>query len=96
MRTLFDIRSPIPHENLCKVAKPTVLGPILDPSKEVITINLFGKVNAFEKRLIIEALEQSKGNRAEAARILDIGRSTLNYKILKHGINIKREANVTD
>lgn len=57
----------------------------------MITINLFDKVNAFEKQLIIEALEKSAGNRSEAARILDIGRSTLNYKILKHSIRIERK-----
>lgn len=61
----------------------------------MITINLFDRVNAHEKQLIINALIASDGNRAEAARVLGIGRSTLNYKILKHSITVTRKAKVT-
>jgi transcriptional regulator with PAS, ATPase and Fis domain len=40
-----------------------------------------------EKRLLIEALAQAKGNQSEAARLLRIGRDALRYKIKKHGLD---------
>ena len=40
-----------------------------------------------EKRLIVDALEQSKGNQSEAARTLRIGRDALRYKMKKHGLD---------
>lgn len=39
-----------------------------------------------ERRLILHALEASKGNQSEAARMLRIGRDALRYKIKKHGL----------
>lgn len=42
----------------------------------------------YEKLLINKALEDSKGNITEAAKILKIPRSTLHYKIDNYGINV--------
>ncbi len=39
-----------------------------------------------EKAKIIAALQQSEGNKSQAARLLGIGRSTLNYKLRQYGI----------
>jgi DNA-binding NtrC family response regulator len=39
-----------------------------------------------ERRLVSEALVQSRGNQAEAARILRIGRDALRYKMKKFGL----------
>jgi DNA-binding NtrC family response regulator len=39
-----------------------------------------------EKHLILKALEQSNGNQSQAARILNVGRDALRYKMKKHGI----------
>ena len=39
-----------------------------------------------EKQLIIEALTRTNGNRTEAAKLLNISRSTLYYKLNKYDI----------
>ncbi|MFO0558706.1 MAG: sigma-54 dependent transcriptional regulator [Polyangiales bacterium] len=44
-------------------------------------------LSALEKRLIQRALERSKGNRAEAARILGIARPQLYSKMEEHGLS---------
>ena len=40
-----------------------------------------------EKRLIAHALSKAKGNQSQAARILQIGRDALRYKMKKHGLS---------
>lgn len=44
------------------------------------------KVDAYEKRLISEALEVSHGAKSEAARLLRISRQSLQYKLDKHDL----------
>jgi DNA-binding NtrC family response regulator len=39
-----------------------------------------------EKRLVMRALAQADGNQTEAARILQVSRDRLRYKIAKHGL----------
>ena len=39
-----------------------------------------------EKREIVAAVEKSKGNIASASRMLGINRSTLYYRLRKHGL----------
>jgi DNA-binding NtrC family response regulator len=43
-------------------------------------------LEAVEKRLLIDALAQARGNKSAAARILRISRDTLRYRIKKHGL----------
>lgn len=45
-------------------------------------------VEKFEKQLIVAALDQAKGNIAEAARNLKMPKQTLHYKIQRYGIKI--------
>lgn len=40
-----------------------------------------------EKQRIIEALAKSKGNKTQAAKLLDIDRSTLRYKMKQYGLD---------
>jgi DNA-binding NtrC family response regulator len=47
---------------------------------------LEAKVGAFEKGLIRKALEETKGNKAKAAELLEVNRVTLLAKIKKHGL----------
>ena len=49
-----------------------------------------------EKRLIQEALRRTKGNQSEAARVLQISRDKLRYKMFKHGFDRKRRAATTN
>jgi two-component system response regulator HydG len=44
------------------------------------------KMAAYERGLIVSALEMADGNRSEAARVLDIGRATLHDKLRKYGL----------
>jgi two-component system response regulator HydG len=44
------------------------------------------QVTAFERGLIVAALDAAKGNQSEAARLLEIGRATLQDKLRKHGL----------
>jgi len=39
-----------------------------------------------EREAIIQTLEQTAGNKSEAAKLLNITRTTLNNKIKKYGI----------
>jgi DNA-binding NtrC family response regulator len=39
-----------------------------------------------EKELVIDALKKSRSNQSEAARILDISRDKLRYKMKKYGL----------
>ncbi len=43
-------------------------------------------LESVEKRLLIDALSQAKGNKSAAARILRISRDTLRYRLKKHGL----------
>jgi len=45
-------------------------------------------LEAMEKALLLEALRKANGNKSEAARILEITRDTLRYRIRKHGISL--------
>jgi Nif-specific regulatory protein len=49
--------------------------------------NLKGRVDAYEKELVFEALKRAKGNQSGAARILGTSQRLVNYKIRKYGID---------
>jgi Nif-specific regulatory protein len=49
--------------------------------------NLKGRVDAFERELVFEALKRAKGNQSRAARILGTSQRIVNYKIRKYGID---------
>jgi len=54
-------------------------------------ISLFEIIDAFERRVIIEMLEQTGWSQTEAADNFKIPLSTLNQKIKRHGIEIKKK-----
>jgi DNA-binding NtrC family response regulator len=53
---------------------------------EGLELSLKEKLEAYEKGLLITALERAEGNRSEAARMLAIGRATLHDKLKKYGL----------
>lgn len=55
-----------------------------------VTESLKAVVEAIEKRIIIRALQETRGNQKEAAKILGIKHSTLNYKVKRHRIRLKK------
>ena len=56
------------------------------PKENLKAKTLPEKVDAFEKSLIIEALEKSRGNQSQAARALGISERNLRYKLIKFGL----------
>ncbi len=52
--------------------------------------SLFEIVDEFEKRIILDMLEQTHGRQTEAAERFQIPLSTLNQKIKRHGIDVKK------
>ena len=44
------------------------------------------RVEAYERGLLVATLQQTEGNRSEAARLLGVGRTTLHEKLRKYGI----------
>jgi DNA-binding NtrC family response regulator len=46
-------------------------------------------LNDHEKRLLSEALHRAEGNQSEAARILQVSRDKVRYKMAKHGLKRK-------
>ncbi|MGN6592224.1 MAG: sigma 54-interacting transcriptional regulator, partial [Terriglobales bacterium] len=59
------------------------------PPGERSPLSLFSLVDDFERRLILEMLEQTHGRQTEAAERFQIPVSTLNQKIKRHGIDVK-------
>lgn len=49
-------------------------------------LDLKTETEEFEKQLILKALEQSAGNKFQAAKILNISRQSLQYKLKKYGL----------
>jgi DNA-binding NtrC family response regulator len=73
---------------------------ILSPSARFATLSsfplarntsLFEIIDSFERRVIIEMLEQTSWSQTEAADNFKIPLSTLNQKIKRHGIEIKKK-----
>jgi len=54
---------------------------------DIEDMNLEARVGELEQRLLTKALAESAGNKAKAARILEISERTLWYKIKKYEIN---------
>jgi len=50
-------------------------------------LSLIPAVESLEKTLIAQALAQAAGNKAKAARLLDISERTLWYKVKKYGLS---------
>ncbi|QSQ28516.1 sigma-54-dependent Fis family transcriptional regulator [Pyxidicoccus parkwayensis] len=55
-------------------------------AEPAVRAGLKERVGAYERGLIVAALEGAKGNRSEAARLLDISRATLHDKLRKYGL----------
>ena len=64
-----------------ELASPLVSAPPFQP------LSLIPAVENLEKTLIAQALEQAAGNKAKAARLLDISERTLWYKVKKYSLS---------
>ncbi len=78
-------------ESLVALSPPDRLDPDLLPgdrpdgtSSQRATLE--HRLAAYERGLLVEAIEAADGNRSEAAKLLGIGRATLYEKLKKHGL----------
>lgn len=79
---LFDIHSPYPQHQLeNKIEKPSI-------NELTGNHNLIEQVEHYEKQLIIDALNQANGKIITAAKLLNISRTTLQYKVKKYHIQM--------
>ena len=60
--------------------------PLIDHNFSSSPIHSKQVLQSTEKDLIIRALQSTNGNRTDAAKLLNISRSTLYYKIKKYDI----------
>jgi DNA-binding NtrC family response regulator len=60
--------------------------PAAPPRSQPAPTNLRERVAAYERGLIVAALDAARGNQSEAARLLDMSRATLQDKLRKHGL----------
>jgi len=96
--TSYDWRGNIREiENAIERATVLADGPTIKPehlplpaemmlNRDIPKAGTLEQVEVLEKKLIVEALQQANWIRTRAATILGIKRSTLNYKMDKHGI----------
>jgi Nif-specific regulatory protein len=51
-------------------------------------INLKGRVDAYERNLVLQALKTAGGNQSRAAKLLGTSQRIVNYKIHKYGLDV--------
>jgi Nif-specific regulatory protein len=49
--------------------------------------SLKGRVDAYERALVMQALKAAKGNQSQAAKLLGTSQRIVNYKIQKYSID---------
>ena len=67
--------------------------PILqttEASGTVTNVSLAEAVGAYEKDLLQDALKTTRGNRVQAAKLLDSTERIISYKVKKYKINCRR------
>jgi len=60
-------------------AEAAALAPAASPLGE--------QLEELERRELVRALQEARGSKAEAARLMGIQRSTLYYRLKKHGLD---------
>jgi two-component system, NtrC family, response regulator HydG len=75
-------------ESLVALSPPDKLDPSLLPSDSTSATgaSLEERLAAYERGLLVSAIDAADGNRSDAAKALGIGRATLYEKLKKHGI----------
>ncbi|WP_416380438.1 sigma-54 interaction domain-containing protein [Gilliamella sp. B2923] len=79
---LFDIQAPLTQQQ--QVSQPEKPVNVTPPSSD----NLIEQVENYERQLIVDALNQANGKIITAAKLLNISRTTLQYKVKKYHIQM--------
>ena len=88
-RRLIEHAWPGNGRELRSYAYSAVLGLPRAPAADAISpATLATQVAAFERSLILEAVQQTNGNASQACRILGVSRQTLYEKLSKHGLKL--------
>jgi arginine utilization regulatory protein len=87
---LFDIHNPYSQNQYETKIETKVETKIEKPKTSELTTNhnLTEQVENYEKQLIIDALNQANGKIITAAKLLNISRTTLQYKVRKYNIQM--------
>lgn len=76
------------EEAVCAQRAP-VLGPTLLPAQGLLLpaqgLNLVAYLDMLERSLVQQALDRTGGNKAKAARLLGLNRTTLVEMVKRHG-----------
>ncbi|AKU96965.1 Response regulator of zinc sigma-54-dependent two-component system [Labilithrix luteola] len=71
---------------LTQAAPVLVEPPTSAATGEPIVADLKARMDAYERGIIMNTLDQVRGNRSQAARVLGVNRATLHGKLRKYGI----------
>lgn len=82
----FVLQTPLAANFNIPATQPSARSQTSAPTGEVSWNDLSRKIQNTEKEAIIQALLQTNGNKAKAARLLNIDRSSLYYKLKKYNI----------
>ena len=84
--TPSDLQTPLSAAPNISAAQPKAPDSTSPQTSELSWKDLSRKIQNTEKEAIIQALLQTNGNKAKAARLLNIDRSSLYYKLKKYNI----------
>ena len=84
--TPSDLQTPLSAAPNISAAQPKASDSTSPQTSELSWKDLSRKIQNTEKEAIIQALLQTNGNKAKAARLLNIDRSSLYYKLKKYNI----------
>ena len=74
----------VEHLAFATAVAPSPLGRSSEPERRADSLP--AALEEVERRELVAALEKARGNKADAARVLGINRSTLYYRLKKHGL----------
>ena len=84
--TPSGLQTPLSTAPNISAAQPKAPDSTSPQTSELSWKDLSRKIQNTEKEAIIQALLQTNGNKAKAARLLNIDRSSLYYKLKKYNI----------
>ena len=84
----LDLEIPLPDEGPTGPTPPAPVGAPATPMLPPVGTSLTDALEAYERRLIVAALEEAGGVQAQAARRLGLSRSNLNYRVTRLGIRV--------